>query len=671
MQNKEPLFDTTKPESEEKTWYQNIYKNYHAAQFIKNVVFDGRDFWSQFIVGLLEETYLGMGESKEKIRPAIRFGMIGKFKATKAGVVAVGKVQQFPPEQKVGLSKKQPVSVLSVEKNYYPPVFNSTSTAPSVGVMLFSENIEGNSNVMPSIIMKYDGGTMERRYHFPDEKSAEEYLTQQKQEGFWHESIDSLINSGFDSDNHNEILARIKWDINNPACHIGIFTDTLKSRLVAQLRATDLKINTKQQFIPTSFYISTNEAPKDKIFPYYLQEQKKDLTTALNSQDENIKTIALIVDFLNRDQATIDFDNMQQCLQKKIWSLLLDEGKLTNITRKNFLEKFLAQSQLIDFKDAANNKLLEKCILLATASGQEILVANLLQNFPPASKDEIIKKLVKIAIYTGQESVTKLFFNQHNLDPNMVVDDKENNLLHLAVKFGHANIVQIILDQGADINIPNEAGDSAIMIASSYGFANVVQRLLHMGAIPDLDNSNGETALMLAAQNGNADVVEILLNNKGEGSVNCNLTNNDGNTSLILAVQKTGNIRVVEQLLVAGADPNLANDNGDTPLGLATQLGESTMVELLVAYKAIVPAKKYDNNNEKLIRLPSKKNSRSSLSTIAELLDEIMQASEQIPTEKQQPKRSTIILSDQLSNPKNSRPLWKCRENKNNSSGSS
>ncbi len=181
MQNKKPLFDTTKPESEEKTWYQNIYKNYHAAQFIKTVAFDGRDFWSQFIVGLLEETYLGMGESKEKIRPAIRLGIIGKFKATKAGVVPVGKVQQFPPEQKVGLSKKQPVSVLSVEKNYYPPVFNSKSHAPSVGVMLFSENIEGNSNVMPSIIMKYDGNTIERGYHFPDEKSAEEYLIQQKQ----------------------------------------------------------------------------------------------------------------------------------------------------------------------------------------------------------------------------------------------------------------------------------------------------------------------------------------------------------------------------------------------------------------------------------------------------------------------------------------------------------
>ncbi len=400
-----------------------------------------------------------------------------------------------------------------------------------------------------------------------------------------------------------------------------------------------------------------------------LQEQKKDLTTALNSQDENIKAIALIVDFLNRDQATIDFGNMQQSLQNKIWSLLLDDGKLTNITRKNFLEKFLAQSQLIDFKDAANNKLLEKCILLATASGQEILVENFLQNFPPASKDEIIKKLVKIAIQTGQASVMELFFKQHNLDPNMVVDDKDNNLLHLAVKFGHANIVQIILDQGADINISNEAGDSAIMIASASGSANVVQRLLNTGAMPDLDNSNGETALMLAAQNGNADVVKILLDNKEEGGVNFDFKNKDGNTSLILAVQKTGNVSVVEQLLAAGADPNLSNDNGDTPLGLATQLGNSKMVELLVAYKAIVPANKYDNNHEKIIRLPSQKNSPPSLSTIGDLLDEIMLESKQIPTEKPQP----IILSEKLSNPKTSDPPppWqKRRKKKNNSSGS-
>ena len=53
--------------------------------------------------------------------------------------------------------------------------------------------------------------------------------------------------------------------------------------------------------------------------------------------------------------------------------------------------------------------------------------------------------------------------------------------------------------RGAEINLQNSDGGTALMLAASNGHERVVELLLRHGAEINLQNSDGGTALMLAA----------------------------------------------------------------------------------------------------------------------------------------------------------------------------
>jgi len=77
----------------------------------------------------------------------------------------------------------------------------------------------------------------------------------------------------------------------------------------------------------------------------------------------------------------------------------------------------------------------------------------------------------------------------------------------------------MLLIAGADPNIQNryeyEDGHTALMLASKYCDTKIVKMLLDAGADPNLRDVRGNTALMLASENyckSNEEIVKILLN---------------------------------------------------------------------------------------------------------------------------------------------------------------
>ena len=95
----------------------------------------------------------------------------------------------------------------------------------------------------------------------------------------------------------------------------------------------------------------------------------------------------------------------------------------------------------------------------------------------------------------------------------------------------YAEVVKLLLDKGADVNIKNDKGITALMEASSggnaekvknsafkialteapsVGYVEVVKLLLAKGADVNLKNSKGETALMIAKDKGKTEIVGIL-----------------------------------------------------------------------------------------------------------------------------------------------------------------
>ena len=60
---------------------------------------------------------------------------------------------------------------------------------------------------------------------------------------------------------------------------------------------------------------------------------------------------------------------------------------------------------------------------------------------------------------------------------------------------GHHQVMELLLKEGADVNIQNNDGWTALMIASDDGHHQVVELLLKEGADVNIQNNNGWTAL--------------------------------------------------------------------------------------------------------------------------------------------------------------------------------
>lgn len=148
--------------------------------------------------------------------------------------------------------------------------------------------------------------------------------------------------------------------------------------------------------------------------------------------------------------------------------------------------------------------------------------------------------------------------------------------------------LELLLKAGADVNAKNEAGYTALQ----YAFNNnlkIVKELLEAGASGISIHTDGSSDSDLLSQimgTGAVDVNERL-QDSGKSPLHCRLegghnesalnfliykpdikiTDSDGNGPLHVAMRNWSTKGdVIDALLSAGADPNLRNKNGDTPL---------------------------------------------------------------------------------------------------------
>jgi ankyrin repeat protein len=96
---------------------------------------------------------------------------------------------------------------------------------------------------------------------------------------------------------------------------------------------------------------------------------------------------------------------------------------------------------------------------------------------------------------------------------------------------GRAEVAQLLLVHGADVNSKDKDGGSALSHASRTVQTDVVSILLANGADPNASDNYGRTPLMFAVDNAGADVVKLLL----EKGADVNVRDGDGRTVLMRA----------------------------------------------------------------------------------------------------------------------------------------
>jgi len=185
--------------------------------------------------------------------------------------------------------------------------------------------------------------------------------------------------------------------------------------------------------------------------------------------------------------------------------------------------------------------------------------------------------------------------------------------LHIAARIGDYTTVVSLLENGESPNSATFDGLTPLIFAAHMGHDRVVARLIEAGADTNKEANNGVTPLCIAAQNGRIAIVDSLLEAGASWKIRryefagawhtfrmdvaklleagadanaatidmarCAYWGRKGTTPLCVAAQY-GHGTVVDSLLEAGADRELATEMGMTPLILAAQNGHTAVIQV-------------------------------------------------------------------------------------------
>ncbi|MBN2018412.1 MAG: ankyrin repeat domain-containing protein [Candidatus Cloacimonetes bacterium] len=261
-------------------------------------------------------------------------------------------------------------------------------------------------------------------------------------------------------------------------------------------------------------------------------------------------------------------------------------------------------------------------------------------------RDEQYCDPLTVAAIAGNLDIMKYLISQ-GADIN-TIDREGSNLLHNAAANGHLEVVQYLLDQGFDINAEDANGNTALLFASSHNNFDLIKFLLDKGADLEAESINGTnvilnsafagnieivdffidkgfsvnhpnqwgvTPLMYASIVGNKDVVEFLLENGADVTA----ISNNGETALVWATIRMhfdiaellmdkglsyndrnehgatmffsagkSPMEAVTYMIENGADTNVEDSSGTTPLHIAAQRGNTEVATYLIEHGADV-----------------------------------------------------------------------------------
>jgi uncharacterized protein len=194
-----------------------------------------------------------------------------------------------------------------------------------------------------------------------------------------------------------------------------------------------------------------------------------------------------------------------------------------------------------------------------------------------ASRDQ---QLILAAEQGDLETVKRLLAWGASVD---VQDENGRTALIAAAYPNNLPIANLLIEAEADVNIQDNTQQSAYLIATSEGYLELLRLTLQAGAdVHSTDSYNG-TGLIRAADRGHVEIIQELL----KTDIEIGHINNLGWTALLEAIilgdGGPRHTKVVRLLVDEGADVNLADSNGTTPLAHASQSGYRKIIEILVA----------------------------------------------------------------------------------------
>jgi len=357
----------------------------------------------------------------------------------------------------------------------------------------------------------------------------------------------------------------IKPDIATFLSYYKNLSDTDKTALLEQLKGTQKETTNKKE-APVSESSNTFAPSKTTT---KIQSNDRENTISENNSEvvlfENMKA--------NEKEVILDIlVNMDSADEQ-----VIEDGQLNEKTEKQTAETVENCEALL--KAIRNEKINDVKTLLETIDPNCIVVDPGNEVF---TEKNITWRILRAqtpllaAVRVGNFELIKLLVNK-GADVNLHGHSNETALM-AAAKHGDINMVRFLIKKGAKVKSLVKYWGSAMSVASNEGHIEIVKYLHSNGADIDSRVAHVGTPLIEAAENGHVEIVKFLINNGAD----VNKKEAHIGTPLICAA-KGGQLDVVKCLIEKGADLSDGVAHVGTPLIEAAQNNHLEVVKYLIA----------------------------------------------------------------------------------------
>lgn len=215
-----------------------------------------------------------------------------------------------------------------------------------------------------------------------------------------------------------------------------------------------------------------------------------------------------------------------------------------------------------------------------------------------------------------------------NIDVN-IRDDQNNYLLTYAILYNKPDIVKLLIDKGARIDIVDRRNRSILYLAINYNYQEIIDILLDYNKdtigifLFDIRDKNNDVPIHYTILFNNITALQKLLN----AGANPNTKDKNGYNSLHLAVYMRS-YKMCEILVKYNIDINARCNSGETALHIACNLQKLDIVKLLIDSGINVNIQDYDHeftalhysvtlNNKELVGLLLKNKANPNIQDVA------------------------------------------------------
>ncbi|XP_076464084.1 poly [ADP-ribose] polymerase tankyrase-like isoform X2 [Babylonia areolata] len=197
---------------------------------------------------------------------------------------------------------------------------------------------------------------------------------------------------------------------------------------------------------------------------------------------------------------------------------------------------------------------------------------------------------IHLAVMNGHMEVLKVLLkNEVNVNKQLSASRDKMTPLMLAAQRGCLDMVRLLVQSGASIELLDKLKRSALTHAVINGNTNVASYLLYLGADPDRKDSSGNSLVHYAAAYGWYHCLKLLIKDAG---AKYNVDNDWKTTPLAIAFLK-GHPGIVDYLLnLPETDINFRDDKGMTLVSIAASSRLQPGLEDQISY--LVKEKKAD-----------------------------------------------------------------------------